>query len=73
MSYDVFDHTDEWRDGYDAGIQAERSTFVGYLISNGVLAPDKRASALYDPQQSDLVRRTILDYVDNVSTRGGKR
>ena len=72
MSYDVFGHTDDWRDGYDAGIRAEQAQFVGYLISSGVLTPDKVSSALYDSQQSDMVRRSILDYVDNIAATKSK-
>ncbi len=69
MKDDVFGHSDEWLDGYDAGIRIERSNFIGYLMTQGVLSPDRVSSALYDAQQSDMVRRSILDYIDAISTR----
>lgn len=67
MNDDVFVHTDDWLDGYDAGIRIERSNFIGFLLTKGVLAPDRVSSALYDAQQSDMVRRSVLDYVDTIS------
>lgn len=67
MSDDVFGHSDDWLDGYDAGIRIERSNFVGFLITQGVLVPDKAASALYDAQQSDMVRRSVMSYIDSIS------
>ena len=72
MKDDVFCHSDDWRDGYDTGIRAERAQFIGHLISSGVLAPDRGSSALYDPLKSDMVRRSILEYVDTVSAAGRK-
>ena len=63
-SYDTFGHSDEWLDGYDAGRRAERYTFWGFLISEGIIAPDKDSSALYDAENAEKVRLSLIEYVD---------
>ena len=54
--------------GLMATMQGSGSNGLNFM-TQGVLSPDRVSSALYDAQQSDMVRRSILGYTDAISTR----
>lgn len=72
MTYDVFGRSDDWLDGFDAGRRAEKSCFIGFLISEGIISLDKSASLIYDAEKSDQVRLSVLDYINSISSQQRK-